>query len=501
MKYKTIDLCAGIGGIRRGFELTNSFENVISAEIDQYAIKTYQHLFGEDPTNDLTSEEFKKKLESTDYDILLAGFPCQTFSLMGKQNGFRDTTRGTIFFDIADIIVRTKPRAVFLENVENLLYHDKGSTIKTIVKTLEDELGYHIIGVSQNGDNNYSYSRSTLTRNSKYFGVPQNRSRVYIIAFSKNIFGNSINSLTKQMPENSDFVIYHDLNDLLEHNVADHYYMSQSYWDTLKRHKARNHKNGNGFSYRIVNLPDNPHPIANTIMATGGSGKERNLIIQPKDGVSGKIIPEKKTPLNSEGIRFMTPTEWGKLQGFIGYAFINEDGEETFSFPEEITDTQKYKQFGNSVTIPVIKRMAEFMLECFDFLEQKQLDVVKSYSEKTNFFSKKEIEKVLGADSKQVERILQLLTADRQIIRIPGKRNNTFVRYKGFFELQPENNEWKILKYAYQKEVFSNSDVRSNCDLSQEYISVILHDLVKKGYLSRISRGKYSIRKGCDNNV
>ena len=90
MKYKTIDLCAGIGGIRRGFELTNSFENVLSAEIDQFAIKTYQHLFGEDPTNDLTTEEFKKKLENIEYDVLLAGFPCQTFSLMGKKNGFRD---------------------------------------------------------------------------------------------------------------------------------------------------------------------------------------------------------------------------------------------------------------------------------------------------------------------------------------------------------------------------------------------------------------------------
>ena len=122
MIYKTIDLCAGIGGIRRGFEMTGLFENVLSAEIDPYAALTYKHLFGEDPTNDLTSEDFKNEVVNTEYDVLLAGFPCQAFSRVGKQLGFRDTTRGTIFFDIADIISRTNPRAVFLENVEKKNY-------------------------------------------------------------------------------------------------------------------------------------------------------------------------------------------------------------------------------------------------------------------------------------------------------------------------------------------------------------------------------------------
>lgn len=107
MMYKTIDLCAGIGGIRRGFELTGKFQNVLSAEIDVCAAKTYEHLFGENPLNDLTSDEFKAKVAQTDYDILLAGFPCQTFSRVGQKLGFRDTTKGTIFFDIADIISRT----------------------------------------------------------------------------------------------------------------------------------------------------------------------------------------------------------------------------------------------------------------------------------------------------------------------------------------------------------------------------------------------------------
>ena len=128
MKYKTIDLCAGIGGIRRGFELTGCFENVLSAEIDEFAARTYEHLYGDNPLNDLTSEDFKNKVVNTEYDVLLAGFPCQSFSSVGKKLGFRDSTRGTIFFDIADIISRTNPKAIFLENVENLISHDKGKT-------------------------------------------------------------------------------------------------------------------------------------------------------------------------------------------------------------------------------------------------------------------------------------------------------------------------------------------------------------------------------------
>ena len=137
---KTMDLCCGIGGIRRGFELAGGFENVLSAEKDEYACKTYQHLFGDDPRHDVTDESFKKLAERTEYDVLLAGFPCQAFSRIGLKQGFRDVTKGTIFFDIAEIIDRTMPKVVFLENVENLVSHDKGQTFKTIINTLENEL-------------------------------------------------------------------------------------------------------------------------------------------------------------------------------------------------------------------------------------------------------------------------------------------------------------------------------------------------------------------------
>ena len=321
MIYKTIDLCAGIGGIRKGFELTGQFQNVLSAEIDPYAAATYKHLFGEDPTNDLTSDEFKNKVDTTEYDVLLAGFPCQAFSRIGKQLGFRDATRGTIFFQIADIISRTNPRAIFLENVENLVSHDHGNTIETIISTLEDELGYRVIGVTIDEEGNYDYSRESLVRNTRNFGLPQNRPRVYIMGFSKKKYGTAIKLLNKQLPLTSNETIFRDVNAVLEENVDDKYYMAQGYLDTLKRHKERNEKNGNGFGYCVLNQTGEEHPVAYTILATGGSGKERNLIFQPKEGVSGKKLSTKKTALNSEGIRMMTPTEWGRLQGFIGYGF------------------------------------------------------------------------------------------------------------------------------------------------------------------------------------
>ncbi len=141
MKYKTVDLCAGIGGIRKGFELTGQFENVLSAEIDEQACRTYEHNFpGSNPRNDLTSDEFKQLLRKTQYDAILAGFPCQTFSRVGKRLGFRDETKGTIFFDIAEMIQQTQPKFVFLENVENLVRHDKGHTFNSIIRILECEL-------------------------------------------------------------------------------------------------------------------------------------------------------------------------------------------------------------------------------------------------------------------------------------------------------------------------------------------------------------------------
>lgn len=407
MIYRTIDLCAGIGGIRRGFELTGKFTNVLSAEIDEYACKTYEHLFGENPKNDLTSEDFKELVARTEYDILLAGFPCQSFSRVGHQMGFRDTTKGTIFFDIADIISRTNPRAIFLENVENLVSHDKGETLRRIVTTLEDELGYRMIGVTMDEDGSYVYSSKSFIRNSRNFGLPQNRPRAYIMAFSKKIYGDAVKVLTEAMPFSSHKVIFEDLNSIIEPVVDDVYYMSCGYWETLKKHKVREQAKGHGFGYVIVNTPGIEHPVASTILATGGSGKERNLILQPKDGVAGKKLPTKKTGLNSEGIRVMTPTEWGRLQGFIGYAFLDKDGNETFSFPENTTRTQQYKQFGNSVTIPVIEELAHFMLSCFKKMTKAQANLVLELAWSKDTITRRDVIEFLRVSNNRANYLLR----------------------------------------------------------------------------------------------
>ena len=407
MMYKTIDLCAGIGGIRRGFELTGKFQNVLSAEIDVCAAKTYEHLFGENPLNDLTSDEFKAKVAQTDYDILLAGFPCQTFSRVGQKLGFRDTTKGTIFFDIADIISRTNPRAVFLENVENLVSHDKGETLRRIVTTLEDELSYRIIGVTMDEDGSYVYSGKSFIRNSRNFGLPHNRPRVYIMAFSKKMYGDAVKVLTADMPFSGRKIIAEDLNSIIEPVVDDVYYMASGYWKTLKKHKERERAKGHGFGYVVVNAQGIEHPVASTILATGGSGKERNLIYQPKEGVAGKILPTKKTALNDEGIRVMTPTEWGRLQGFIGYAFLDEKGNETFSFPEGTTRTQQYKQFGNSVTIPVIEEMANFMLACFDKMTAAQTELILELARNNETISRRDVIEFLRVSNNRANYLLR----------------------------------------------------------------------------------------------
>ena len=370
-EYKMIDLCAGIGGIRRGYELAGAFENVLSAEIDKNACLTYKHLYGDDPMNDITTDEFKDLVAATEYDVLLAGFPCQPFSRAGKEEGFHDKTRGTLFFDIAEIISRTHPKAFMLENVDNLITHQKGKTFATIIDVLVNDLDYKVIGVEKDiNSGKLKYDPKSFVRNSRNFGVPQNRPRVYIMGFSRQHFGDAVDTLPNILPTERKEKLYKDLHDLLEMNADDKYFLSSGYVETLERHKARHESKGNGFGYKIVNLPEIESPVSNALLATGGSGKERNLVLDHKEGVAGKIYPSKHTPLNDRGIRVMTPREWGKLQGFINYAFVDKKtGEDKFSFPEKMADGPKYKQFGNAVTVPAVEEMAKFMMECFFILE------------------------------------------------------------------------------------------------------------------------------------
>ena len=373
---RCIDLCAGIGGIRRGFEMTGRFTNVLSAEIDKYAIQTYKHLYGEDPTGDVTDEIFKQKVIDIDYDVLLAGFPCQAFSRAGKEEGFLDSTRGTIFFDIADIIKRSRPKMFLLENVDNLLNHNSGKTFEAILEILICELDYSIVGVFEDEKGNLKWDRKSFIRNSRCFGVPQNRPRVYMMGFDNKVYGKEKLKVTvSELPvSRDDLNMYESLNDVLEFGAPIRYYVASGYLDTLERHRERHAGKGNGFGFMVVNNDHIENPISNALLATGGSGKERNLV---KDSLefAGMVAPNKKTPINNQGIRHMTPREWGKLQGFINYAFVDNDGNDTFKFPDSVSITQQYKQLGNSVTIPVIESMAKHMLYILSKLDDVEVEL------------------------------------------------------------------------------------------------------------------------------
>jgi len=364
--YKTIDLFCGIGGIRKGFELTNGFENALSAEIDKYACMTYEHLYGENPQNDVTSKAFKEKVKKTKYDVLLAGFPCQSFSIAGDKRGFKDTTRGTLFFDVADIIKETQPKAFLLENVEGLFRHDKGKTFKIIIETLINELGYKVVGVDEN-DGVLEYDSKSFLRKTVDFGLPQKRVRTYIIGFREELIPQSYKF--DALPTKKEKPIFNNLYELLEEDVSAKYYLSEQYIKTLERHKATHKAKGNGFGYKVVNIGENP--ISNTILATGGSGKERNLVIQEKPEYYGTMFGSKKSPINDQGIRVMTPREWARLQGFKDYAFVKDNVDE-FSFPDKVSETQQYKQLGNSVSIPVIEELAKYIYRHLEKFEIKE---------------------------------------------------------------------------------------------------------------------------------
>ena len=321
--YKSIDLFAGIGGIRKGFDnaFGKSIETVFISEWDEYAQKTYYANFGEKISinGDITKI---KESDIPSFDICLAGFPCQAFSLAGQRKGFNDDykgmSRGTLFFDVARICEYHKPKVIFCENVKGLTIHDKGRTFKVITKTLE-EIGYTV------------YYK---VLNSKDFGVPQNRERIYIVAFRNDIDSSTFKFPSPTNPNTT-------LRDIIEENpVPAKYYLSTVYLETLKRHKARHEAKGNGFGYEIRDLDG----IAGAIVC-GGMGRERNLIIdkRQKDLTPTTHI---KGEVNKDGVRKMTPREWARLQGFP----------DTFLLP--LADVHLYKQFGNSVSVPVIEAIA-----------------------------------------------------------------------------------------------------------------------------------------------
>jgi len=303
-QYKFIDLFAGVGGIRLGFEkaFKTNASFVFSSEIDKYAQITYNANFKEIPYGDITKITPQ---EIPEFDILLGGFPCQPFSNAGLKKGF-DDTRGTLFFDIAKIVEYHQPKVVFLENVKGFKNHDKGNTFKVVKKTLED-LGYKVFAE---------------VLNAKYYGVPQNRERIYIIAFLDH-------DINFKFPEKLNQEV--KVGDILDENVDDKYTISDKLWAGHQRRKLEHKAKGNGFGYSIFN---HNSEYTSTLSAR-----------YYKDGSEVLIEQQNKNP------RKLTPREAGRLQGF-------PDG-----FKIVVSDTQAYKQFGNSVAVPVIEKLAKNILK------------------------------------------------------------------------------------------------------------------------------------------
>ncbi len=321
-KFTFIDLFAGIGGFRIAMQHLGG-ACVFSSEWDKYAQKTYEANFGEIPFGDITKPETKSYIPEN-FDVLCAGFPCQAFSIAGKRGGFEDT-RGTLFFDVAEIIKKHKPKAFFLENVKGLVSHDKGRTLATILHTLREDLQYDV--------------PDPQVLNAKDFGVPQNRERIFIVGFRRDIGAQKFT-----YPKGCETGT--KVKDILEkQEVSVKYYLSTQYLDTLIKHKARHEKKGNGFGYEIIDH----NGIANAVVC-GGMGRERNLVydhrltnFSPVTNIKGQV--------NRQGIRKMTPREWARLQGFPD------------KFKIVVADAQAYRQFGNSVAVPAIQAVAKKILE------------------------------------------------------------------------------------------------------------------------------------------
>ncbi len=326
--FTFIDLFAGIGGIRMGFE-ENGGHCVFTSEWDKYAVKTYCENFG---TNHPVEGDITKVAveDIPDHDVLLAGFPCQPFSIagvskknsLGRVHGFEDKTQGTLFFDVARIIKEKQPKAFLLENVKNLMSHDKGRTFQVIKETLQDELGYRIF---------------PRVVDAKGF-VPQHRERIYIVGFrdDTDFSWDAFRERDKTAKTMADILHPGDGSEDAEKEytlgknakVNKKYILSDKLWSFLFGYAAKHKAKGNGFGYGMV-----------TKKSTSRTLSARYY----KDGSEILINRGRGNP------RRMTPRECARIMGYP----------ESFVIP--VSDTQSYKQFGNSVVMPVIKEIAYIM--------------------------------------------------------------------------------------------------------------------------------------------
>lgn len=311
-RFKFIDLFAGIGGIRLAFQ-NQGGKCVFTSEWDKFAKKTYEANFGEVPFGDITKI---KESEIPEHDILLAGFPCQPFSIagvskknsLGRNHGFLDKTQGTLFFDVARIIKQKRPKAFMLENVKNLMSHDKGHTFEVIYNTL-DELGY---------------SLHFRVLDGQHF-VPQHRERIIIVGFNKNVFGGQEKFQFSKLPEpNNRF------SQILEPQPEEKYTLTNNLWDYLQNYAKKHRAKGNGFGFGMTDL----NGISRTLSAR-----------YYKDG-SEILIPQ-----SGRNPRRLTPRECARLMGYPDNYLI------------PVSDNQAYRQFGNSVIVPLIESVAKAMVK------------------------------------------------------------------------------------------------------------------------------------------
>lgn len=333
--FKFIDLFAGIGGIRASFEELGG-QCVFTSEWNEYSKKTYLANFSSTPSHVFAGDITKvDETDIPDHDVLLAGFPCQPFSIagvsknnsLGRPNGFECTTQGTLFFDVARVIAEKRPAAFLLENVKNLLSHDKGNTFKIICDTLKNELGYEI---------HYKVI------DAKYF-VPQHRERIIIVGFlnssSKFTWDDLI--IPDKLTKLSDILHPEDGSELPEEpyttgtsaSVNPKYTLSLKLWNYLQSYAEKHKAAGHGFGFGLVNSDD----ISRTLSARYYKDGSEILVSQEKIG---------KCP------RRLTPRECARLMGYP----------DTFKIP--VSDTQAYRQFGNSVVVPVIREVARLMIPC-----------------------------------------------------------------------------------------------------------------------------------------
>jgi DNA (cytosine-5)-methyltransferase 1 len=319
--FTFIDLFAGIGGTRLAFQAVGG-RCVFSSEWDRFSQKTYMANFGDIPEGDITKIEPK---DIPDHDILVGGFPCQPFSIagvskknsLGREHGFKDKTQGTLFFNVAEIIEKKRPKMFLLENVKNLRNHDKGNTFRVISEALS-ELGYHVF---------------VDVIDAKAY-VPQHRERIFIVGFDKETFTGNVLFKFPEMPE-----AVPKLKTILERKVDKKYILTDHLWQYLQNYAAKHKAAGNGFGFGLVN----------------GESTTRTLSARyHKDGSEILIEVPGSNP------RRLTPRECARLMGFPP------------DFKIVVSDTQAYRQFGNSVVVPVVKAIAEKMIKTYQSLVIKE---------------------------------------------------------------------------------------------------------------------------------